>query len=270
MAELIPAILVANALQFKEKIDILEGQISEAQIDIMDGKFVPQTTFAEPGQIRSFETPLQYELHLMVADPETVIDEWYATLPNPSHRGRGTEATLQAPSREGWGTEATLPSPLPSREGKEENFLPLDGGEVRRGWVKRVIIHAEIKKPLEPIIAKIKSYGWEAGVALNPETPWQQIDELLPTLDTVLVMTVRPGAAGQPFGEVVATYHLLNKILELHEAHPGLIISVDGGVSADTIPLLLEAGATRLIAGSAIWKSKNPLTALQKLQSLTS
>jgi len=215
MPEVLPAILVKDALKFKEKIEILEGHAAEAQIDIMDGKFVGGITFSDLGQIRALKTSVQYELHLMVEDPETELV--------------------------GWRDVAN---------------------------VKRVIVHAEIAKPLEPLITTIKSVGWQAGIALNPETSWQRIDELIPHLDTVLVMTVHPGKAGQPFGEAVPTYHLLNKIFELHEAHPGLTISVDGGVGSDTIPLLLEAGATRLVIGSALWKSKNPLAALKKLETI--
>lgn len=217
MPELIPAILVPDTLRFQEALSILEGHVKEAQIDIMDGRFVPETTFGDAGQIRSLQTSIQYELHLMVLDPEPLLVEW-RDISN----------------------------------------------------VKRVIIHAEIAAPLAPLIEKIKAAGWEAGVALNPETPWQHIDELIPLLDTVLVMTVHPGKSGQPFAEAVTSYHLLNKIFELHEAHPGLTISVDGGVNAETIPLLLEAGATRLVVGSALWKSKNPLAALKKLQLLVS
>lgn len=224
MPELIPAILVEDALEFQKRLAILKGHVKEAQIDIMDGRFVPNTTFADPGQIRGFQTSLRYELHLMVNDPGAEIEKW--ATPTLTHQGRGN--------------------------------------------VARAVIHAEIQKPLEPIIQKIKSYGWEAGIALNPETSWQQIDELISQLDTVLIMTVHPGKSGQPFGEVVASYHLLNKIFELHEAHPGLTISVDGGVNAETIPLLLEAGATRLVAGSAIFNQKDPLATLTRLKKLVS
>lgn len=137
-----------------------------------------------------------------------------------------------------------------------------------RGRVVRVIVHAEIKKSLEFLIKKIKDHGWEAGLALNPETSWQEIDELIPELDTVLIMTVHPGKSGQPFEEAVPEHHLLSKISELHRAHPGLIISVDGGVNEKTLPFLIEAGARRFAVGSGIWNQPDPLTALQRLQKI--
>lgn len=215
MLEILPAILETDPLKFQEKIDILEGHTAEVQIDVMDGVFVPHTTFADPSIIGTSKTSLEYELHLMVADPRTTIEAW-----------------------------RSIPS------------------------VKRVIIHAEIKQPLEPIIEIIKSHGWEAGVAINPETAWQQIDEVIPLLDTVLVMTVHPGAAGQPFADAVVENHLLAKITDLHEAHPGIVISVDGGVSAETISYLRDAGASRFIVGSALWSSNDPLDTLKQLQTL--
>lgn len=214
-AEILPAILVKDALEFRDKLAILDGQVDTAQIDIMDGVFVANTTFQDPEEAK--QRRLKYELHLMVEEPEVVLEKW---------------------------------------------------NDVTN--VTRVVIHAEIKKPLAPLVAYIKERKWQVGIALNPETPRQTIDALILQLDTVLVMTVHPGAAGQPFEEAVSHYHLLSKIYELHEAHPTLTISVDGGVSEKTLPLLLEAGATRFVVGSALWKSKDPLEVLRKLQNIIS
>ncbi|MBI4281139.1 hypothetical protein HY628_03000 [Candidatus Uhrbacteria bacterium] len=213
MSEIIPAILVSDVLQFKRKIDALEGRVEEVQIDLMDGLFVPQTSLADPSVIRAFSTKLGYELHLMVDDPASVIEAW-SVIPN----------------------------------------------------VRRVIPHAEISQPLAPLIDQIHGLGWQAGLALNPETPWQTIDDLIPELDTVLVMTVPPGKSGQSLAEAAVEHHLLSKISELHRCHPGLIISADGGVNAETIPLLAEAGVTRFTMGSAIWQSSDPLAALKEFQ----
>ncbi|MDP3985148.1 MAG: ribulose-phosphate 3-epimerase [bacterium] len=215
MSEILPAILVPDALKFKEKIDILEGHADAVQIDIMDGAFVPHTTFADPAAILAFHSSLQHELHLMVNDPAPYLRAW---------------------------------SVVPS--------------------VIRAIIHAEIDRPLAPLLETIKENGWEAGIALNPETPWEAIDEFISQLDTVLVMTVHPGKSGQPFAEAVVEHHLLAKIADLHQAHPGLVIGVDGGVNAETLPLLLEAGATRFIVGSGIWNTPDPAATLSQLQKI--
>lgn len=208
MHEVIPAILAKDKLEFEKKLDILEGQTEMAQIDIMDGKFVPGKTFQDPE--RASQTKLSFELHLMVEDPETVIDEWKSV-----------------------------------------------------SGVKRVIIHAEIKKPLEPILKKIKNLGWETGIAINPETPWQKIDELIHQVDTVLIMTVHPGKSGQVFEEAVLT-----KITELHQTHPGLVISIDGGVNENTLPHLIKTGATRFAAGSGIFRAPDPIAAFKRLELL--
>ncbi len=213
--EIIPAILAKEALEFKRKLAILEGRVETAQFDIMDGRFVPAKTFADPLKIRSWASNLKFELHLMVEDPEPWIEAW-----------------------------------------REEPR------------VRRVIIHAEIDRPLAVLIEKIKDQGWEVGLALNPETSWREIDEYIPELETALVMTVQPGKSGQPFEEAVSKYHLLAKINDLRQAHPNLVISVDGGVSDKTLPLLLEAGATRFAVGSAIWQAPDPRQALLKLQNL--
>lgn len=213
--EIIPSILAKTSKEFQNKLTILNNHTEETQIDIMDGKFVPEKTFQDP--IKAAKHNLKYELHLMVEDPEASIEEW-------------------------------------------KNIAN----------VRRVIIHAEIKKPLKPIIEKIKSLGWKVGVALNPETPHASIDECVTMLDTVLVMTVHPGASGQDFADAVVPNHLLAKITELHKEHLGLQISVDGGINEQTILYLLKAGATRFVVGSAIWHSGDPIQNYKNLLTLIS
>lgn len=126
--------------------------------------------------------------------------------------------------------------------------------------VKRAAIHAEIKKPLAPILKKIKSNGWETGMAINPDTSWQVIRDIIVDLNFVLMMAVYPGRHAAPFVPKV-----IDKIKSLRAAYPSLVIEVDGGVNAQTLPLLLRAGATRFAVGSAIWSSPNPIEAYQKL-----
>lgn len=229
--KIIPAILAKNSEEFQNKLSILDDHAEEVQIDIMDGQFVPEKTSQNP--VEAAKHNLKYELHLMVEDPEAEIERWAPLPPAPSH--------------------------LPRVKSRGQGM----------GLVTRAIIHAEIKKPLKPIIEKIKSLGWAVGLALNPETSHESIDEFIHLLDTVLVMTVHPGASGQDFAEAVVPNHLLAKITELHRAHPGLEISVDGGADEKTIPSLLQAGATRLIVNSAIFKKSEPISALKKLKHLT-
>ncbi|HPZ71969.1 MAG TPA: ribulose-phosphate 3-epimerase, partial [Peptococcaceae bacterium] len=103
-----------------------------------------------------------------------------------------------------------------------------------------------------------------AGVALNPHTPLPVIEYILEDLDLVLLMTVNPGFGGQRFIPGV-----LPKIRQLKEwadeRNPGLYIQVDGGINRETAPLVVEAGANVLVAGSAVFNHANPAQAVAQL-----
>lgn len=115
-----------------------------------------------------------------------------------------------------------------------------------------ITVHAEVCPDLHKIVESIKGLGVRAGVSLNPATPLTIIDELLPALDLVLLMTVNPGFAGQAFID-----ELLDKIARLRQIldERGLMVEleVDGGISAQTAPGAVGAGARVLVAGSAIF-----------------
>jgi ribulose-phosphate 3-epimerase len=113
-------------------------------------------------------------------------------------------------------------------------------------------VHAEACPDLHKVVDQIKGLGVRAGVSLNPATPLDVIDEVLPALDLVLLMTVNPGYAGQAFiEEVVDKIARLRQILD----DRGLTceLEVDGGISAQTAPRAVAAGAGVLVAGSAIF-----------------
>ena len=113
-------------------------------------------------------------------------------------------------------------------------------------------VHAEACAHLHATVQSIKAAGMRAGVALNPGTPVSALDEILPDIDRVLVMTVNPGYGGQAFigGQ-------LAKIAALAEQLPwladGADLAVDGGVKVDTAPGCVEAGASLLISGTGIF-----------------
>ncbi len=130
--------------------------------------------------------------------------------------------------------------------------------------LKRVIIHAELARPLGAILERAEALGLEIGLALNPETSLDRIAHHLHHLDVVQIMGVHPGASGQSFiGEPI-----LAKIRRCHELHPNLIIAVDGGVSLQTAKSLINAGASRLIAGSSLWSAANPAEVYTQLKAL--
>ena len=118
-----------------------------------------------------------------------------------------------------------------------------------------ITIHAEVCPDLHQVVAAIKELGVRAGVSLNPATPLTVIAEVLPALDLVLLMTVNPGFAGQAFIEEV-----LDKIARLRQIldEKGLTceLEVDGGISAETAPKAIQAGARVLVAGSAIFNRR--------------
>ena len=121
-----------------------------------------------------------------------------------------------------------------------------------RGGGSMVTIHPETTFHLNRVLHQIKDAGAKAGVALNPATPLSAIEWVLGDLDHVLVMTVNPGFGGQAF--LPEMLQKIRALSELRAAH-GLRfeIGVDGGVNADTAPLVARAGADVLIAGSAVF-----------------
>lgn len=130
----------------------------------------------------------------------------------------------------------------------------------------RAIVHAEISRPVAPILDQIRDLSLETGVALCPETSPDFLS-LLPNLpDRLLIMGVNPGASGRPFiGEPI-----LSKIRRARTMHPSLTIAVDGGMTAETSASVLAAGATAFIATSAIWSAKQPHSAYQHLAHIAS
>lgn len=117
-----------------------------------------------------------------------------------------------------------------------------------------VNVHVEACKHIHRTIQHIKSYGVKAGVTLNPGTPLSSIEEILPELDMVLLMSVNPGFGGQSYIEATT-----DKIKRLKQMilNRGLTcdIQVDGGVNLQNVKLIAEAGADIVVAGSAIFNT---------------
>lgn len=114
-----------------------------------------------------------------------------------------------------------------------------------------ITVHAEAGPHLDRSLQTIRAMGKKVGVSLNPATPASAIAHVLDRLDLVLVMTVNPGFGGQAFIKA-----MLPKISEIREITRGrdIDIEVDGGITAETAPLVVKAGANALVAGSAIFK----------------
>jgi len=118
-----------------------------------------------------------------------------------------------------------------------------------------ITVHVEVGQHLHRLIETIKGLGVRAGVALNPATPLSSVDEVLPLLDLVLVMTVNPGFGGQAFiGSMMDKIARLREMLDDRQAKAEL--EVDGGIAASIAPKVAQAGAEVLVAGAAIFNSK--------------
>lgn len=128
-----------------------------------------------------------------------------------------------------------------------------------------ITIHAEAEKHLHRALQQIHEGGCKAGVVLNPGTPAVAVKEVLPYCDLVLVMSVNPGFGGQQF-----IPEALEKIAELRniidERNLSVEIEVDGGVNPETAKRCIEAGATVLVAGSAVFHAKDPADMIRQLR----
>ncbi|HTK60580.1 MAG TPA: ribulose-phosphate 3-epimerase [Candidatus Baltobacteraceae bacterium] len=205
--EIIPAILAKDEKELRRKVESVAGLCEMVQIDVMDGSFVDNVTWADPARLEKMPLPLPYEVHLMVRDPLERLDAW-----------------------------------------------SLAG-------CQRVLIHAESVDDLAAALREAKSYGMEAGVSINPETSVADIEDAVDGADVVQVMGVHPGRMGQPFEESA-----IEKVRELREKFPDLLIEVDGGVAVGVARRLGEAGADRLVSGSAVFNSGAPAKALDALR----
>jgi ribulose-phosphate 3-epimerase len=234
MIEIIPAIMPDTYEDFVTKAKRVHALVPLAQIDIMDGAFVKSKSwpYSEGGTRKEphfvslmaqdegmpYWEELDYEIDLMIGEPEKHIDEW----------------------------------------------LPLGAS--------RLIFHIESIKNLELFFAHdmwqegARDIGGEKvvqlGLAINPDTPLDAIYPHIPQIDFVQCMGIaKIGYQGQPFDERV-----LGRINTLRVQYPNMPISVDGGVNMETAGLLKQAGATRLVAGSAIFGAEDASDAIEFLK----
>ena len=132
----------------------------------------------------------------------------------------------------------------------------------------QVIVHAEACAHLHRTVSLVKDQGKQIGVAINPATPMSAIEEVLPLLDIVLVMTVNPGFGGQPFiPAALDKVRRLRRIIE--EQGYATRIEVDGGIKADqTAQDSVRAGASILVAGTAIFNAQESVAeSMQRMRS---
>lgn len=207
---IIPSLIAHDQEELMQRFTHVKGLTDTFQLDIMDGRFVKDTTFAFP-----FALPKKssFEAHLMVTDPF----DWIK---------------------------------------KNSQF------------VDSVIVHAEtlpfslFGKPFLAIIKQLHGQKKSVGLALNPGTPVKKIRPYLETVDSVLLMTVHPGAYGSRF-----LPEILPKIEEVRRLAPRVTIEVDGGITPETLKQCRKAGANSFVVGSYLQNAssvKEAWTALQR------
>ncbi len=131
--------------------------------------------------------------------------------------------------------------------------------------IDRLIFHIEsLPADLDPILEEARGLGFNLGIASEPETPIEPVIAVLPKVDRYQAMGGKSGFGGQRFNPVV-----LENIRKVRAAFPHINISVDIGVSAQTAPEIISAGADILVAGSAIFDSNDPVKALESLRLAT-
>ena len=125
-----------------------------------------------------------------------------------------------------------------------------------------ITFHIEVADEPQRLIDKLHNLGCSAGICLNPETPVEAIEGVGPLCDMVLVMTVRPGFGGQEFMTEAA-----KKISRVREiVGPDIRIEVDGGIDAQTTPIVVCYGADTLVAGNAIFAKTDRIAAINAIR----
>jgi ribulose-phosphate 3-epimerase len=125
------------------------------------------------------------------------------------------------------------------------------------------LVHWECNNNLHRTVQRAKALGKRVGVVINPATPAEVLKEILPDVDQVLVMTVNPGFGHQHF--IATTLPKIRRVREMiGHVKAGIDLEVDGGIDAQTAPLVIEAGANVLVAGSAVFGAAEGVAAAMK------
>ncbi len=145
----------------------------------------------------------------------------------------------------------TLPLDVHLMIEQPENYL----ADFAKAGADRITVHVETCPHLHSTIQQIKALGCKTGVTLNPATPLSTLEEILPEVDLVLIMSVNPGFGGQSYIQS-STAKIARLRGMLAAINSSAEIQVDGGVNVDTAAEIVQAGASVLVAGSAVFNKK--------------
>ena len=130
-----------------------------------------------------------------------------------------------------------------------------------------ITVHYEACPHLHRTIQQIKDLGCKAGVALNPHTPVNVLEDIIQDLDLVLLMSVNPGFGGQKF--INHTFEKVKKTRQMIDSQAlSTLIEIDGGVNQTNAKQLIDAGANALVAGNFVFSSENPIQIIQDLKNM--
>ena len=234
MVEIIPAVMPKNYEDLKNKVALVRGRVNTVQIDLMDGRFVRGQTWPYEGAgINDSSDP-----HLL-----RIMGEQEGM---PFWEDIDYELDLMV-------SDAVTNFDLYLKLGPKRLIFHIEAVEDE----------AEFKEFLEGIDLYVRD-NTQIGVAINTTTSIEKVFPLIPFIDFVQCMGIEKiGFQGEPFDERV-----LDQIKALRKQFPEVTISVDGGVDFDTAPELIEAGANRLVAGSAIFNGPDISGAINEFQNL--
>jgi ribulose-phosphate 3-epimerase len=139
--------------------------------------------------------------------------------------------------------------------------------EFKQGGAENITVHIEACTHLHRTLHAIKDLGCRAGVAVNPHTPVNLLDDILEDIDLVCLMSVNPGFGGQKFIE--NTYKKIRALRAMASGrNDSLLIEIDGGVSNHNALKLIQAGADVLVAGNAVFSANDPILEISALKNL--
>jgi ribulose-phosphate 3-epimerase len=136
--------------------------------------------------------------------------------------------------------------------------------DFKKAGADLIVFHQEVLADTKKLAKEIKDSGIKVGVSIKPKTSVEEIEDLLPYIDLVLIMTVEPGFGGQFFmSDMIPKIERLRKIID--EKKYNCLIEIDGGINAETGRVCVAAGADILVSGSYIFSAKNPVEAIKSL-----
>ncbi|MFQ5574696.1 MAG: ribulose-phosphate 3-epimerase [Terriglobia bacterium] len=204
---IVPALLTDDQAFLERQIRQVEVFTDRAQIDFMDGLFVP-TTSISPEELASIRTSLDLNAHIMVEEPESYL------------------ARLA-------------------------------------GSVSEIIFHLEAADDPERTVSAIRAAGLKASIAVNPETPFGRVVEMLEGLESVLFLSVHPGRSGTSFIPAV-----LDSVRSFKKQNPKAQVGLDGGIKISNCVEIRDAGVDTAYVGSGLMADPDPAGMYRKFLTL--